>query len=60
MDEKIQNTCNELLVVCMKNNLSISDMFEVSRVFPKTVKQHINTLEHNTAFKANFDSDIQE
>lgn len=59
MEENIKNTCQELLKVCEKNGLSISDMFEVSRVFRKTVEQQIDTLEHNTAFKASSDSNIQ-
>ena len=58
MEENIKNTCQELLKVCEKNGLSISDMFEVSRVFRKTVEQQIDTFEHNTAFKVSSDSNI--
>lgn len=32
MKENIRNTCQELLRVCEKNGLSISDMFEVWKV----------------------------
>lgn len=58
-NEKIKNTCQELLEVCVKNGLSISDMFEVSRAFRKTVEQQIDTLEHNTTFTVSSDLNIQ-
>lgn len=59
-NEKIKNTCQELLEVCVKNGLSISDMFEVSRAFRKTVEQQIDTLEHNTVFTVSSDLNAQE
>ena len=58
--KKIETVCCELLNACTEKGLTISEMFELSREFPRVIRKQINSLERTTIFKVNFGSDIQE
>lgn len=58
--EKIETISCELLRICAEKGLSINEMFELSRVFPKKIREQIDLLESSTKFTTDFDSNIQE
>lgn len=58
--EKIETISCELLRICAEKGLSINEMFELSRVFPKKIREQIDLLESSTKFTTDFDLNIQE
>lgn len=58
--KKIETVSSELLKICTEKGLSISDMYELSRVIPQKIRKQIDLLESHTKFTTDSYSDVQE
>lgn len=51
--EKLETISKEIIEICIKNGLSISEMNDLAMFFPKLMRKEIAILEERTLFKVN-------
>lgn len=58
--ERVEAISYELLEICEKKGLTITEMTELAHIFPRLIKMEIKTIEQGTNFTVGHDQDWKE